>query len=593
MSSQYLQSFGRNIKDMSNVDLKLLDSLSPEQNRACKCVENILLTACPGSGKTRTVSYKVAFLVNYFHESRRLHIVITYTNRAADEIMARLDALDVTADNVWAGTIHQFCMEYIIRPYSMYSDRLRKGYHIIDEYVQREYKREIKNKLGINCTEWEIDNYPKILSAYKQLLQQRKEIDFDDILEESLKILEQYSYVAENISSIIASIQVDEYQDTNESQYAILAEIYKKNRNIIISFIGDVNQAIYGGLGGVAKTKDEISSLFGKKFTEMHLTGCYRSIQQIVDYYSNYAVNRIDISSMRSDSKKDAIISFEDNVSKDELADYIAKIVKERLKQGEKEEEICIIAPRWDLIFSMANRLRMDLPEVMFNAPDITPFKYDPMNPFYLLAKLTFMKIQGHERARKRYANDVIGMFKNDYGINIKKEFDCFSLLKIINSVIKPADADGIKIYQNVIGRVISSLKIDLSCEEALESAYNQFLKKTADRVRNNSLSTAYIDLEKCFEEKQGVVISTIHGVKGEEYNTVIAFGLLNGYIPHWNDIYGTNRKETAFKLLYVLGSRAKENLYLISETGRTTQKGAIYKATDEIVNVEWEYTEL
>ena len=104
---------------MSNVDLKLLDSLSSEQKNACVCMENMLLTACPGSGKTRTVSYKLAFLVNQFQDSRKLHIAITYTNRAADEIMARLDAMDVTADNIWTGTIHQFCMEYIIRPDSM------------------------------------------------------------------------------------------------------------------------------------------------------------------------------------------------------------------------------------------------------------------------------------------------------------------------------------------------------------------------------------------------------------------------------------------------------------------------------------------
>ena len=571
---------------MSNLDLKMLDSLSPEQKDACVCMENMLLTACPGSGKTRTVSYKLAFLVNQFQDSRRLHIAITYTNRAADEIMARLDVLDVTADNIWAGTIHQFCMEYIIRPYSMYSDRLRRGYHIIDEYVQREYKHEIKNLLGINCKDWEIDKHPQILVAYKQLLLQRKEIDFDDILAESLKILEQRSYVAENIASIIASIQVDEYQDTNENQYAILAEICKKNSDIIISFIGDVNQAIYGGLGGVAKTKEEIITLFKQNFTEKHLTGCYRSIQHIVDYYSNYAVNKIEIESIRPDSEKDAIISFENSVSKEKLADYVAELVKERLAQGEKEEEICIIAPRWELIFSMANRLRMKLPEVMFNAPDITPFKYDPMNPFYLLAKLTFMKTQGHEKARKRYANDVIGFFKSDYGINIKKDFDCYSLLKIINSVIKPADADGIEVYKNVIGRVMFSLKVDLSYEEALENCYNQFLEKTNERVRKNSLSTACCDLTKCFEEKHGVVISTIHGVKGEEYNTVIAFGLLNGYIPHWNDICGGDRKGTAYKLLYVLGSRAKENLYLISEIGRTTQNGTPYTATDEVVNV-------
>lgn len=166
-------------------------------------------------------------------------------------------------------------------------------------------------------------------------------------------------------------------------------------------------------------------------------------------------------------------------------------------------------------------------------------------------------------------------------------------MLKIINSVIKPADADGIEVYKNVIGSVLASLKVDLSYEEALEDCYNQFLKKTNDRVLKNSLSTACYDLTKCFEEKHGVVISTIHGVKGEEYNTVIAFGLLNGFVPHWNDIYDGDRRNAAYKLLYVLGSRAKENLYLISETGRTTQRGSLYTATDEVVNVEWDYTKL
>ena len=169
---------------MNNAGFIMTDALSPEQKNAYEHMGNMLLTACPGSGKTRTLSYKLAFLVDKFQNSRRLHIAITYTNRAADEIMSRLDNLDVKADNVWAGTIHQFCMEYIIRPYSMYSSRLRRGYHIIDEYVQREYKREIKKALGIRCQDWEMDDYPQITEDYKRFLIEKKEIDFDDILVE-------------------------------------------------------------------------------------------------------------------------------------------------------------------------------------------------------------------------------------------------------------------------------------------------------------------------------------------------------------------------------------------------------------------------
>ena len=577
---------------MTEVDYRNTDNLNPEQVLACECMDNMLLTACPGSGKTRTLAYKLAYLVNRFQNSRCLHIAITYTNRAADEIMSRLHSLDITAENIWAGTIHQFCMEYIIRPYSMYSDRLRRGYHIIDEYEKREYMREVKELLGIKCHDWEMEKYPQIDETYKQRLVEKKEMDFDDILDESLKMLEQHPFVAENIASFISSIQVDEYQDTNENQYSILAEICKKNNKIIISFIGDVNQAIYGDLGGVAKTKEEITTMFEQTFVEMHLKGCYRSLQQIIDYYSNFAVNRIDVKSMRKNVTKEAIISLENAISKDDLADYIAKIVSERLQQGEKEEEICIIAPRWDLIFSVADKLRKILPEVMFNAPDITPFKYDPMDPFCILAKLTFMKTQGHEMTRKRYANDVIGILKSDYEINIRDSFDCFSLLKIINSVIKPSEADGIEVFKRVVEKVMSSMNIMISDEGELNKRYIQFLEKTEERIKKFSLSTVCGDLMKCFEEKHGVVIRTIHGVKGEEYNTVIAFGLLNGYIPHWNNIKCGDRKRAAYKLLYVLGSRAKENLFLISETGRTNKAG-MYTPTDEVVSVEWEYTKL
>ena len=83
------------------------------------------------------------------------------------------------------------------------------------------------------------------------------------------------------------------------------------------------------------------------------------------------------------------------------------------------------------------------------------------------------------------------------------------------------------------------------------------------------------------------MVISTLHGVKGEEYTSVIATGLLNGYLPHWDyirdPIKKLCRKNETYKLLYVLCSRAKKNLYLFSESGRTTRNGSQYTSTDEL----------
>ncbi len=107
------------------------------------------------------------------------------------------------------------------------------------------------------------------------------------------------------------------------------------------------------------------------------------------------------------------------------------------------------------------------------------------------------------------------------------------------------------------------------------------------------------IDVEsfkQCFKEKEGVVINTFHGVKGEEYTTVIAFGLLYGYVPHWNIInnkplrYQTDETK---KLLYVVCSRAKKISIFFSEQGRTTKKGWELPPTKEIESVAYMYDDL
>ena len=139
-------------------------------------------------------------------------------------------------------------------------------------------------------------------------------------------------------------------------------------------------------------------------------------------------------------------------------------------------------------------------------------------------------------------------------------------------------------------------LGIDLSIEASLYKAYEDFMAKVKDRVKNNHLSTDIDVFKQCFKEKEGVVINTFHGVKGEEYTTVIAFGILNGYIPHWDIIKNESldyREAETKKLLYVVCSRAKNNLYLFSEQGRTTQKGVPLLSTDEILAIDYEYDSL
>ncbi len=572
---------------MSDYQSDILDGLSQEQQTACAAQNNILLTACPGSGKTRTLTHRLAYQVLQDANSRKLKVAITYTNRAAEEITKRLDEMNVDLSNIWAGTIHQFCMRFIIRPYAMYSKRLCKGYRIIDDYSKKAYGREIAASIGIPINYYDDPfQYKSVRIEYKHVLEKKKEIDFDEILLLSEELLSSCAFISSNIASIISSILVDEFQDTNELQYLILSNIYKANKSMTLMFVGDVNQAIFSSLGGVAKNKNELEKLYETSFDSMSLKGCYRSTQRLVDLYSRFEVSKTDAYSAAKYKNEIGEIHFFDFVHYMNLASEIANIIKVELEKGTKAEEICVIAPQWSLLFDLSGKLRSMLPDISFDAPDISPIKYNPMNPLFLIAKLLFMPSGKNVKLRKRIATEFVSIIRDDFGIAVPDDIQSYDILCTVNCC-RCIDANGINCLRAAIEKVFELLNIYISKETSLSELMNSFFDEIHSRVTRYSLSTDFESISKYFGDKNGVVLSTLHGVKGEEYTTVIAAGLLNGYLPHWDYITKPAKKpyrqnETR-KLLYVLCSRAKKNLYLFSETGRTTKKGTIYTPTDEL----------
>ena len=571
-----------------------LESLNEEQYQACVSENSVVLTACPGSGKTRTLTYRLAYLVEKYSNSRKLNIAITYTNRAADEIKERLDSLEINQESIWAGTIHQFCLQFILRPYSMFSDRLKNGFSIIDEYVQKSYLSEICKRLGVKegFDQPPPLTNPKVKHAYELKMKVQREIDFDMILELSSSLLKASPFICNDISAVLRSIHVDEYQDTNILQYEILADILKNQPNIPIFFVGDTNQAIYGGIGGIAKDANELNVLFNRTFDEKLLNGCYRSTQKLINYYLNFQVSNSEIEATSDWKNESGSINHIRNCHKQNIGDIISEIIKNELDSGIPSSEICVVAPQWWMLFSISNTLRERLPDVNFDAPDITPIKYDPLNVFYLIAKLVFSEMGRNTTRRKRIASTVLTMISDDYQICLTEDFDSRDILKCINSV-KRIESDGITTFKNAVSQLMIFLKIDLSTEHVLSKSYNDYLEKIRDRIERYKLPIDITSFSRCFKEKTGITINTCTGVKGEEYTTVIAFGVLNGYLPHWDLIINESREkrtEEAKKLLYVIASRAKKRLFLISEQGHQTKSGNPYTITDEVNHIKYKY---
>ena len=583
----------------------LLSGLNEQQKEIVQADENLLVTACPGSGKTRVLTCKLAYRVLLHPQSRKKIVAITYTNRAADEIKDRLELLDIEQNSIWAGTIHQFCLEYIIYPYSMFLQRTCKGFKIIDEYVQAQYltdiidelnlampyyeKAKIRTALDMNMQIVEEKN-PHIVERYHQLIMKNKEIDFDLILCLSFQILNTHPIASKNIANMLRCIYVDEYQDTNELQYQIIGMLSKSNPSVEIMFVGDTDQAIYGSLGGVAKKIGEIADITQLHFTHATLNGCYRSTQRIVDYYSEFQKSKYNIVSLSPKADNQGVIALDSSIHKDDIYQAIAEIIKNEIARGVSQDEICVIAPQWYLLYPLSKALRDLLPDVLFDAPDISPIKADEMNVFYKLAKLIFTEPGKRVTRRKRIATEIIKVLSDEYDILLPEHIDCFWLLQRINSV-HPDTNSGIRYFAQVTETILSSSGINKSTYPRIYETYEGFLLKTEERMNKYDLSDELEVFRKVFREKVGVVITSCHKIKGEEYNTVITFGVLYGMIPHWDTIFSPilSEEDEAKKMLYVIASRAKESLYLFAEQGRTT-KNSVYSLTRILSNYPYQY---
>jgi superfamily I DNA/RNA helicase len=136
---------------------------------------------------------------------------------------------------------------------------------------------------------------------------------------------------------------------------------------------------------------------------------------------------------------------------------------------------------------------------------------------------------------------------------------------------------------------------VDLQSSDALKDAFDTFFRKVESRITDadGGMASDVGGFRRLFSHPSGVVVSTCHGVKGEEYDTVIAFGLLRGYVPNWDSIINESEQvalERESKLLYVICSRAKRRLHLIAETGRTTRTGRAYETARLLSRVRFNF---
>lgn len=583
--------------------------LSEEQANAVFHPGNTYVSACPGSGKTRALTARLSFGMSQLSSRFEKVLAVTYTNRAADEIKSRIEQ-DEHFENrkLWGGTIHSFALEWILRPYAGYLEQINNGFVIADEYETKKILSQLKQDKGMNFyddvnTSFDRrgivhntdENAREVEEQYRTILAERKKIDFDQALYFAYTIVESRPEVATTLGAIFKLICIDEVQDTQDLQYAILSKIYKSSLEKPTLFVvGDINQAIYENLGGISKELEEINQEFEHaNLVSFRFSDNYRSTQRVVDYFS-YFRETTDIVSKAEYADEIGKITFSNqDIDHENVAEEIASIVQDNINNGVFESDICIIAPQWSPIRALSKKLINLLPAVKFDAPSLSPF-YGQQDNFWLtVAKLVLTTPSGRLfSTRVRWGNEIIASLGESFHTTVN--LNSKQVLMIINS-FKSDTIAGVAYLKESFAYFLSELGLDLNTDKNLAEAHTLFFEKAEKNMeRNQNEYEDKIDVFRgFFKESVGVVINTCHGIKGEEYETVIVFGMLKGKVPHWKDIINkpvqvANNAES--KMMYVIASRAKKNLYIISESGTRTNTGNPYETSPLLRSYDYIY---
>ena len=281
--------------------------LTQEQEAAVSCQQSVFLTACPGSGKTRTITAKLGRCIEEVEGSPRAVACITYTNAAVHEIELRVRR-SLSLREVWSldiSTIHSFCLNNIFRPHAHKLEQFRQGFKVIGQDSE-EFEAlvgEARASQGKNFSSKDVDDFstlrhdisgavlgPPILhgsissnEAYEfwRLMYERGFIDFSSILYWSYQLCLQHPEICNHLSARFAWILVDEFQDTTDLQTAIFSQIHRRG-NTKFFLVGDLCQSIFSFAGASPELAKAFAAEIGAR-RDFSLSANYRSSQEVVN----------------------------------------------------------------------------------------------------------------------------------------------------------------------------------------------------------------------------------------------------------------------------------------------------------------------
>lgn len=588
--------------------MSIYDTLNKEQKEAVFHTEGpLLLLAGAGSGKTRCLTHRIAYLIDEMGVKPWNILAITFTNKAAGEMRERVNQLvDYGADQVWVSTFHSMCVRILRR----HIDRIgfANEFTIYDTDDQKTVMKNICKRLDINTKiykerallgaissakdeligvrEYELNaandmnqrTYAKVYREYQETLQKNNALDFDDLIVKTVELFKSCPEILDSYQERFQYIMVDEYQDTNTAQFELVRLLAQKNRNLCV--VGDDDQSIYKFRG--ANIRNILD--FEKYFPEakvIKLEQNYRSTQSILDAANAVISNneRRKDKALWTERGNGELVHFRQFDNAYEEAEYIADDVCRKVrKQGAQYKDFAVLYRTNAQARLLEERMIME--GVPYNVVGGTNF-YARAEIKDILAYLKTIDNGRDDVAVRR----IINIPKRGIGaVSVEKIedyaqmrdislYDAMELADEIMSLGKTAAK--IRPFVQLIRelrKASSELTIAELIQEIVEKIqYAQYLQdnddeSAEDRIANvDELITKAVayqemhdeanlteflaevalvaDIDKVEDDDNRVLLMTLHSAKGLEFPNVYLAGMEDGLFPGQSAIW-TNDQE-------------------------------------------------
>lgn len=582
--------------------MSIYDSMNDRQQEAVFHTEGpLLILAGAGSGKTRVLTHRVAYLIEEKGVNPWNILAITFTNKAAGEMRERVDQLVAFgAESVWVATFHSTCVRILRR----YIDRLGfdNSFTIYDSDDQKTLMKDICKRLQIDTKtykekailaaissakdeligpeEYEMNNMGdfgkrKIAAAYKEYQKQLKNnnaLDFDDLIVKTVELFKLNPDVLEAYQERFKYIMVDEYQDTNTAQFKLISLLASKYQNLCV--VGDDDQSIYKFRGANIGNILNFESVFPNART-IKLEQNYRSTQTILDAANNVIKNNVGRKSKTlwtANGSGDPII-FQQFMTAYEEAEYIAGDITKRVREGQYtyndsailyrtnaqsrlfEEKFLLANIPYKIIGGVNFYARKEIKDLLAylktvdNAKDDLAVRRIINVPKRGIGLTTLAKVQDYASEHEISFYDALRAAEEipSLGRSVVKVKPFVTFIQTLRSQQEYFSVE--ELLQEIIERTgyVKELEAE-GTEEAKARIENidELISKVAsyeEEAENPTLSgfleevALVADIDSLEEDSNRVVLMTLHSAKGLEFPNVYLAGMEDGIFPSYMTI--------------------------------------------------------